>query len=70
MAMIGHKQPLSGKMIGHKLPLSRMIGYKMPGAEMPVDVLTRELQKQKTAGGLERVRRNGGWSSLGNYAGG
>jgi hypothetical protein len=27
------------------------------------------LEQSKKQGGLERVRRNGGWSSLGNYGG-
>lgn len=70
MASIGYKRPLGMKMLGYKKPMGKnMIGYKMAGAEAPVDILTRKLEQQKKAGGLERVRRNGGWNSLGNYSG-
>lgn len=70
MVSIGHKRPLGMKMLGHKKAIGKnMIGYKMPGASAPVNILTSKLEQQKKAGGLERVRRNGGWNSLGNYSG-
>jgi hypothetical protein len=71
MAYLGTKRALGMKMLGHKKPMgNKMLGYRMPGAEAPVEVMTKGLEQSKKQGGLERVRRNGGWNSLGNYAGG
>lgn len=70
MASIGYKRPLGMKMLGHKKPMGKnTLGNKMAGAEPPLETLTRKLEQEKKAGGLERVRRNGGWNSLGNYSG-
>lgn len=70
MAYLGTRRPLGNKMLGHRKPLmANTLGYKMAGSEPPINILTRELEQRKQAGGLERVRRNGGWASLGNYAG-
>jgi hypothetical protein len=71
MAYIGLRRPLGTKMLGHKKVMGMAtLGVKMPGSEAPVAMLTQALEQSKKQGGLERVRRNGGWSSLGNYAGG
>lgn len=64
------RKPLGKKMLGHKKPMGMAtLGVKMTGAEPPVEIMTKGLEQSKKQGGLERVRRNGGWSSLGNYAG-
>lgn len=71
MAYLGLRKSLGKKMMGHKKPMGmNTLGAKMPGSEAPVDILTQELSRQKKSDGLVRVRRNGGYSSLGNYAGG
>lgn len=69
--MIGHKQALSKKMMGHKMPLGKgMLGHKRPLlGEMAVEVMTRKLDEQKKAGGLERAKRGAGWNQGGQYSG-
>lgn len=67
--MIGHKQMLGKKMMGHKLPLGVTLGNKMAGALMPVEVVNKDVERKST-GGLEKSRRNAGYNSLGGYAGG
>ena len=69
--MIGHKQPLSTRMLGHKMPLGKgMMGHKRPLlAEMGVAQMTRKLEEQKKAGGLERAKRGSGWNQGGQYSG-
>lgn len=70
MAYLGLRKPLGKKIMGHRKPMEMAsLGIKMTGAEPPVATLTKGLEQMKKQGGLERVRRNGGWSSLGNYAG-
>ncbi len=69
--MLGHKKSLGMHMLGHKLPLGKMmLGHKAPMEHLAkMADLTRGLEAQKKSGGLERAKRNGGWSSLGGYAG-
>ena len=69
--MIGHRKPLGTGMIGHRRPLGKeMIGHKAPLlAEMGVAQMTRKLDEQKKAGGLERAKRNQGWNQGGQYGG-
>jgi hypothetical protein len=70
MAYLGMRKPLGKKMMGYRKPMGMAsLGIKMTGAEPPVEIMTKGLEQSKKQGGLERVRRNGGWSSLGNYGG-
>lgn len=68
--MIGHKMPLGGNMIGHKMPLGKgMLGHKRVLGDMVVATMTRKLEENKKAGGLERAKRNEGWNKGGQYSG-
>lgn len=69
--MIGHKQPLT-KMLGHKSPLGvHQLGHKSPlGAMAKSEVLAREMEGgQKKGGGLERAKRGAGYNQGGQYSG-
>lgn len=69
--MLGYKKPIRIGMLGHKRPLMKMLALKtspMMGIAPPLQTQIREHAK-KIAGGLERSKRQSGWSSLGQYAG-
>lgn len=62
--------PLGGKMIGHKQALGKgMMGHKRVLGDMVVATMTRKLDQEKKAGGLERAKRGAGWNQGGQYSG-